>query len=191
MGKEGRFLLLVRHGSSEQVPTVPAHLWTLSEKGREKCRHFARQLLPYQPTRILTSHEPKASETGQIIAHELHLPCHIAANLHEHERATVPWFDSVEVFQAAVRQIFTHPDQLMWGEETGNQAQTRFSAAVHDLLGQYPDDCLAIVTHGTVLSLFVGQYNQIEIVPFWEGLEMPALVPLTLPHFQLTPNLPS
>lgn len=185
-----RFLLLIRHSHSQPIADVPAHLWSLSKKGREKCRHFAQQLLPYQPTRILTSHEPKTLQTGQLLAKELALPCHTAPNLHEHERATTPWFDSEEAFQAAVRQLFIHPDQLMLGEETANQALARFSAAIHAQLEQYPHDCLAIVTHGTVLTLFVGQHNPIELVPFWQNLEMPALIPLTLPHFQLTPNLP-
>ena len=64
-------LILVRHSAPEIVPQVPARAWHLSAVGRARCVPLAAALAPYQPRAIITSVEPKAVETGQIVAEQL------------------------------------------------------------------------------------------------------------------------
>jgi hypothetical protein len=44
---------------------------------------------------------------------------------------------------------------------------------------------LAIVAHGTVISLFVAAHNQINSFELWQQLAMPSFVVLGLPSFAL------
>lgn len=184
-------LLLIRHGPSRAEPDLPASQWALTAAGEAECARFALdRLSPYRPTRFVTSQEPKARRTGQIMAAALgNLPCAAAPDLHEHLRERAPWFDSVSEFQAAVTHLFAEPDTVVFGEESANQTRRRFHHAVTSLVSRYPDETLAIVTHGTALSLFVAHYNEIDVAAFWQRLTMPACTILSLPSYQLTQTL--
>ncbi|MGB4873738.1 MAG: histidine phosphatase family protein, partial [Candidatus Promineifilaceae bacterium] len=63
-------LLLVRHSSVAVQPEKPAAAWPLSADGRVRAQTFAQTLnsLPTPITRVITSQEPKAIETGAIMA---------------------------------------------------------------------------------------------------------------------------
>jgi broad specificity phosphatase PhoE len=166
-------LIFIRHAAVEIDPDVPSREWRLSENGRSRARHLAPQIAQYNPTRIITSSEPKAGETGEIIAQILDLPCQTAPNLQEHDRQGMPYFESRETFETAVARFFENPDTLVFGNETANQAFERFDTAVHHLIAQFPADTLAIVTHGTVLTLFLAHYNNFSPFPFWQNIKLP------------------
>lgn len=176
-------LIFIRHAAVEIDPNVSSREWRLSDNGRSTTRYLAPQIASHNPARIITSEEPKAAVTGQIIADALGIPWQTAPNLHEHERSSVGYFESKEDFVTAVSHFFTHPNQLIFGDETANQARERFDTAVHALLAANPNDTLAIVTHGTVLTLFLARYNQFDPVPFWQTLKLPDLIVVNLPNF--------
>lgn len=73
----------------------------------------------------------------------------------------------------------------MFGEETANATCARFTRGLRAVLVAYPKQRLAIVTHGTVLALFLAHQNGFEPQPFWRGLGMPTLVVTALPNFQI------
>jgi broad specificity phosphatase PhoE len=166
-------LIFIRHSAVQIDTAVPSHKWRLSADGRLLARNLASLIAAYNPTRIITSVEPKASETGQIIADALGTPWQTAPNLHEHERSKVGYFEKREDFLTAVANFFVQYDQLVFGDETANQARERFDTAVHHLIAQFPDDTLAIVTHGTVLTLFLAHYNNFAPFPFWQNIKLP------------------
>jgi broad specificity phosphatase PhoE len=75
---------------------------------------------------------------------------------------------------------------LVFGNETADQARTRFTQAIHTLLAQHPSDTLAIVTHGTVLTLFLAHHNpHLDPISFWHSLQLPDLVVVTLPQMKI------
>jgi broad specificity phosphatase PhoE len=177
-----RSLILIKHSMVTIDTTVSAQHWRLSEEGRERCTTLADQLALYHPTRIVASQEPKATETGQLVAARLGLPFETAAGLGEHDRTGVP-FGPTAQFEADVARFFAQPGDLVHGRETADEAYARFSGAVQRILNQYPDDTLAIVTHGTVLSLFVARHAGIDPFPLWKSLHLPSFVVLSLPNF--------
>jgi 2,3-bisphosphoglycerate-dependent phosphoglycerate mutase len=61
-------LLLVRHSVPAPDPSVPSEEWRLSEEGRGRCAELARHIAVYEPQRLLSSPEPKALETAELIA---------------------------------------------------------------------------------------------------------------------------
>lgn len=178
-------LIFIRHAAVEINPDVPSREWRLSADGRSQARQLASQLLPYHLTRIFTSDEAKARETGQIIADELNISWQETLNLHEHDRQGAPFFTSNDAFETAVARFFAQPDTLVFGNETAHQAFKRFDTAVHHLLTTHPDDTLAIVSHGTVLTLFLSHYNQFTPFPFWQALHLPDCFIVSLPDMQL------
>ena len=113
------------------------------------------------------------------------IPCQTAENLHEQERETAPYFDTKAEFLETVNALLSKPAELVFGEETGQEAQERFEGAVESVMNAYPRDNIAIVTHGTVLSLFVSQFTGKEIHTFWRGLGMPAIVAFSYPEMKL------
>ena len=178
-------LIFIRHSQSYPNPDIPARKWELTDEGRRRCEPLAVQLAPYNLAVIITSTEPKAIETGELVAQKLGIPCRIMQNLHEHERETAPFFGTREEFVEAVARLFARPAELVFGEETAINAKNRFAGAVESALTAYPQENIAIVTHGTVLSLFASQFAGQEPISFWQKLGMPAFVAFSHPEMKL------
>ena len=80
-------IILVKHSLPEIIQDIPAWQWHLSEVGRVRAGQLAEKLLLYQPEVLISSTEPKAIETAEVIARKTQLPVHTLENLHEHEKA--------------------------------------------------------------------------------------------------------
>lgn len=180
-----RKLILVRHSAPEIVSGMLASQWQLSDEGRRRCETLAQRLAAYNSVVIVSSREPKAVETGQIVACLLGLPFETADDLHEHEREMVKSIGRRKEFQARVASFFEHPGELVFGHETADQAHARFAAAVARVLELHPHGNPAIVAHGTVMTLFIARANRLDPVPFWKSLGLPAFAILSLPGFHL------
>lgn len=83
------FLILVKHSQSRPQPGIPASEWRLSDEGRMRCRALSDGLAPYRPSRLVSSTEPKAIETGRLVSDHLGLRCEPVEGLHEHLRQNV------------------------------------------------------------------------------------------------------
>ncbi len=179
-------LFLIRHAETRQDPSISPSQWHLTERAYAACEDLAERLRERNLSRIITSEEFKAKETGRVLAGHLGVPWSIAPNLYEHERTGVPYLEQ-EVWLERLESFFTHPDDLILGNETGTQARQRFDKAVREVLEDYPNKPLAIVTHASVMSLFVAHYNEVDVFSFWQRLKMPDEVVLSLPGFGLEP----
>ncbi len=173
-------LILVKHSLPEILPEIPASEWHLSAEGRQRCHVLGDELAGHAPDLIFSSQEPKAEETAQIIAQQLVKPLFIVPGLHEHERKAVQ-FTNEEQFEVSVKEFFEQPDVLVFGEETAAQSLNRFSSATDELISQNRDQNLVIVSHGTVITLFVANNCGIEPFPFRSRLDLPSFVVLSLP----------
>jgi len=179
-----RKLILVRHSLPEMVTGVPASEWQLSSVGRRRCIDLAGRLAACDLGAVVSSHEPKAIETGQIVAETLELPFETAVGLHEHERGVVRDLGSPEDFRAQVARLFEHPGELVLGYETADEAHARFVRAVNSVLARWPATSLAIVSHGTVMTLFIARAAGLDPVPFWKSLTLPCFAVLSLPDLE-------
>lgn len=181
-------LILIKHSLPQIEEAAPAKIWRLSSEGRFRCAALAERLLPYAPDVFIASREPKATETGQIVADVLRKPLLIVEGLHEHDRTNVGYLGR-KAFEQAVRTFFERPDQLVFGSETADAAYRRFTDAVSGQIAQHPAQNLAVVAHGTVISLFVSRAAGIEagIEPFalWQQLGLPSFVVLDAHSFAL------
>ena len=186
---ESRLLIVVKHAAPAIRPEVPAAAWRLSEPGRAAGVALADRLAAFAPVAVVASEEPKAAETARIVAEHLRLPFETAPDLHEHDRTGVPFLGAAE-WRARIRRFFAKPDELALGRETARAAGDRFARAVTAVLDRHPTGNLAIVAHGTVISLFVARSHAVEPFELWEQLGMPSFVVVVLPEFELTQIVP-
>ncbi len=178
-------LILVRHSVSRQDPDVPSHEWELTEEGEIRCSILADYLTDYDPHIFVTSEETKAYETGRITAELMGTPVVTTPNLHEHRRTNTPYYPRYEDFLAAVTEFFHYPNQLIFGDESADACYQRYAEAVDKVVEQYQNNTVALVSHGTVMSLFIGRKNNLDPLPLWQNFKMPAYVVLSLPTFEI------
>jgi broad specificity phosphatase PhoE len=177
-------LILIKHAAPLVTPNMPPETWALSEKGKLACTPLAEAIMPHAPTVIVASLEPKAAETGEIIAARLGVPFETAADLHEHDRSNVPHMQSRE-FISLVELFFRRPSECVLGRESADEALARFESAVADVVDRYAGQNLCIVTHGTVLALFLAQHGGGKPFELWRRMGLPSFAVVELPENQV------
>ena len=179
MTNETSRLILIRHS----IPTIdssrPAATWRLSESGRNAATAIAFELSGRGIRSVISSEEPKATETATIIADSLEIPLSSAPGLHEHERGQLDWHDE-EAWYALIRRFFERPNEVVFGYESANESLARFKTAIEDVLIQpaHQLGTIAVVSHGTVMSLYVADQTGDDPYSIWNGLRMPDHVEL-------------
>lgn len=168
-------LILIKHASPQQDPNVSSHDWKLSDAGRTKAAALAERLRPHAPKCILTSDEPKAIETGEIIAAALGIPAEIVPDLHEHDRSNVPQMPTRE-FISSMALFFKRRGELVLGKETAEQAERRVTGAIEGIVSTHADEGVAIVTHGTVLALYLASLLKSDAFELWRRWGLPSYV---------------
>jgi broad specificity phosphatase PhoE len=174
-------LILVRHSLPEKIEHIPAKEWRLSLEGQQRCHLLADKLVNFQPGIIATSREPKAIETAQIIAQKFNLAVEIVEGLHECDRSNFGFVEEKKFFET-LEAFFATPDKLVMGLETATTAFQRFQQTIKNILAKTPDGDVMIVSHGTVMTLFVADCTGQEPFPFWRQLEQPMAIALPLPE---------
>ena len=179
-----RKLILVKHSVPQTDPNLPASRWHLSEEGRWRCEVLATRLAVYAPECLVASTEPKAAETARIVAQALGKSWRTAEGLHEQDRRHAGFLNPGE-FEAAISRLFEIPQQLVFGEETADQAHRRFSEAVAEAVQSCGAGNVAIFAHGTVIALFVARAVGLEPFGLWKRLGLPAFVVMSLSDLQV------
>jgi broad specificity phosphatase PhoE len=179
-----RKLILVKHCPPEVVPDVPPERWHLSAKGRDLAAPLADALRDHAPAVVVSSEEPKAVETAQLIAERLNIPWHTAPGLHEHDRSNVPHMRSGE-FISMMELFFRKPGELVLGRETADQARSRFESAVQRVLDEHPDGNVVVVSHGTVIALTLEGKGKRAPFEVWRAMGLPSFAVLSVPELSL------
>ena len=65
---------------------------------------------------------------------------------------------------------------LVFGSETADACHARFEQAVRSIMDQNLDKTVVIVSHGTVISLFVSRLAGVSDLSLWNDLTMPSFV---------------
>jgi broad specificity phosphatase PhoE len=180
-------LLLIKHAAPEVVAGVPPEQWRLSDKGRGSCAALAEALRPHAPSVVVSSEEPKASETAELVARALGVPFHTAPGLQEHDRSNVPHLRSGE-FISMMEVLFRRPNQLVLGKETAAGALKRFRNALDDALEQFGgggEKTVAVVSHGTVIALLLEQAGERRGFDVWRAMKLPSYAVLRLPQWTI------
>lgn len=178
-------LILVRHSAVAINPTISHKEWQLSPHGKALSVVLAQRLFALKPNIIVTSKELKAVETAEIIADALNIPVHPMDDLHEHDRSNMG-FLAPDDFHAGVAAFFAKPNSLVFGNETAEQVYQRYNWQIAELLLTYPNQNVIVVSHGTVMSLFIARNANLDPFAVWQRLQTPSYAVLSLPDFRLT-----
>jgi broad specificity phosphatase PhoE len=178
------YLILVKHAMPQLETDVPSREWRLSYAGREGAAVLGERLAPYAPGVIVASTEPKATETARIAAARLGLPVTTHDGLHENDRTGLGWL-AWEEMEARIARLFAEPETLVMGDESADRAHARFAAAVDAVCAAHPEETVAVVAHGTVITLYVSRATGIKPFPFWKRLGLPSFVVLSRPDLRV------
>ncbi len=168
-------LILVKHAVPEVDPAKPPAQWELGVPGVDASRRLAAHLRDSGVDLVVSSVEPKAAETGRIVADVLDLPWQTGHDLHEHVRPEAGMLEQAD-FEAALRRFFDTPEAVVFGAESADTAFARFDAAVEALCRVHKDKRLCIVAHGTVISLYLARRCDVNAFATWKALGLPSYV---------------
>jgi len=177
-------LILIKHASPLVDPAKPSDQWKLSEKGRASCDALAIELASHRLTLIVSSEEPKARETAELVARKLDVPFETASDLHEHDRSNVAHMRSGD-FISMIELMLRKPDELVLGRETASDALARFEKAIATVATTHADKNVAIVAHGTVIALFLAAHGAGKAFDLWRRLGLPSFAVLALPDMKV------
>lgn len=189
-----RTLTLIKHSRPEKIEGQDSHSWPLSAQGRADTLRLAKLLPREGCVAVVSSDEPKAAETAQILAEALGLPLTTHPGLREHDRSNVAMMKTPE-FVSAVANFFRRPNQLVLGQETARQALKRFERAINDLLDAHPEGPdgsprdLMIVSHGTVLALWLELYCEVDGFTAWRQAGLPSYVSVAWPECRISARM--
>ena len=165
-------LVLAKHAVPAVDANVPASEWHLSADGVDGARRLGEQLRAIAPDVVVSSVERKALQTGSIAAEVLDVTFHTAADLHEHVRP----FVARERFEAEMERFFARPQVKVFGDESAAEAESRFTRGLDAVVRAHGSDRLAVVAHGTVLSLHLAARYGLDAYATWSRLGLPAYV---------------
>jgi broad specificity phosphatase PhoE len=177
-------LVLVKHALPVLDPSRPAKEWQLGTEGELQAKRLASRLQVFAPLRLVTSPEPKALTTGQLVSAELGVDVTPVEGLQEFDRPVLPLMSKAE-HERANAAIFTDLNRPVLGAESGRVALDRFAAAVAAELMQTGTQSLVVITHGTVISLFVAAHNRVDAFELWNKLVCASFVVVDVPSFSL------
>ena len=184
-------LILIRHSKTQQVPDISSHKWTISDEGVDLARQLSEQLAEYKIEMIFSSHEKKTKETANIFKERLNLPSVIELDgVEETRRGEVPYFADHNEFGARVIKAMENKSEILFGDESFENALNRFIKAIDSITRQYPNaEYLAVVSHGTVISLYLEHLTKIKARKFWKAMPMPAYYIWNREKMELWPGI--
>jgi broad specificity phosphatase PhoE len=176
-----RTLLLAKHAVPRIEPSAPAHTWPLAEAGRAACAGLSEAAERFGASRVVSSREAKAAETGLLVARRLRLPFTTRPSLHEHDRRGFPFLSDRTEFLARMREAFARPSERLVGNESIEEARERFAGGLEEVLAEPGEGNPLVVSHGTVLAAYVAEATGVDPYALWLALRYPCLVALSFP----------
>ena len=175
-----RKLILIKHAAPLVDPAKSSDLWKLSEAGREQAANLAVTLRAMEIAAIVSSEEPKAKETAEIVGTALSVKVETACELREHDRRNVPHMRSRD-FISMVELFFRKPNERVLGSESATKALTRFTTAIDEAIASHAEGNIAVVAHGTVIALYLAANSQRNGFELWRAMGLPSYAVVNLP----------
>lgn len=169
------YLYLIRHPLTQPDPALAPSQWRLAGEGHTQVAQLVRAPFWRGVTAVYTSTHRKTTVVGDAVRAAYGTPVHAVAALDEARRER--WI-TPDSFIAAQTRFFTAPDQPAVPEwEPASHAAERFAAAVERLLAAHdPRQSLAVVSHASVLTLYVARLRgEPPTVSLWRAIGFAAV----------------
>ncbi len=159
-------MYLVRHVEVSLVDGVAAHEWLPTKAGLDAAARLATASDWTEMRLVTTSTEPKARATADPIAARAGVPVRDEPDLHEVAREPAPVIRAADHASRVRRYLEGEPID---GWEPREHASRRFERCIDRLVAE-TDGPLAIVSHATVLALYLGLTHD-----EWAAIPLPAV----------------
>ena len=144
-------------------------MWRLSAEGRAATAILADRLCALGPAAIVASSEAKAIETAEILAAPLGLRVESDPAFDEHRRHKWPFDPNPTTHIARVLRVLSSEHEEVDEAETAYAARQRFAHGI----AAHAERPLAVVTHGTALSLYASDVAKLDARELWRTLGSP------------------
>ena len=179
-------LYLIRHARAQMMGDA-ADRWTLSEEGRRQAKVLAHQDFWRDVGRIYSSPEPKALETARPAARRWDIPLAVADDLREPRRPRL-----IVDYEATIEQVFANPLKSISGLEPASQSAHRVSRCIRELSEERPDQTLAVISHGLVMTLILARLeNRWPTLRDWRSIPFTGLRVIDTEQWQLIEEWPT
>ena len=102
----------------------------------------------------------------------------VEPDLREHDRTGVPWRDAATRRQE-LQALFANPDAVVFGRESASQALGRLTSAIDRAASRTPGPWV-LVTHGTVMALYLATLTGRAALEIWSQLGLPTVAAIDL-----------
>ncbi len=140
----------------------------LTSEGQIQANHLAEFLVNRQIDYLVSSPFERAISTIRPLAEQLNLKIHVDERLQERVLST----DHIEDWMERLRESFENMDQILHGGESSRESMIRGVSVIEDLF-ERPEENMAVVTHGNLLSLILKFYDNSYGFKEWERLTNP------------------
>lgn len=161
-----QILVLARHATPAVDVSVHPSEWILTQEGAHAAARLGEAWRELDLDLIVSSTERKAADTGRIAAEVLGTMFQTGHDLHEHER---PYIADRTAFEEQMATFFRD-------EAASRKVERRFTSALDALVKAHAGRRLAVVAHGTVLSLHLAARYGLDAATTWSRLRMPSYV---------------
>ncbi|MBN1680093.1 MAG: histidine phosphatase family protein [Anaerolineae bacterium] len=182
------YLYLIRHPQTLPDSAVPPSQWRLTPQGKRQVQVLARAPFWTHVAALYTSDQHKTTIVGEAVKAAHGIPFTPFDTLGEARRDA--WIGS-EAFVEAQRAFFDQLDSPPCpGWEPASDAQARFVAAMDQLLARHPvESALAVVAHGTVLTLYTAHLrHEAPTYDAWRQIGFAAV--MAVERATMTPKTP-
>lgn len=168
-------LYLIRHPLTLPDPARPASTWGLAPEGEAQIASLRKAAFWRHVSAVYTSTHAKTRIVGTMAREAYGLPVNALPGLDEARRDV--WVDP-ESFLDVQARFLAEPNRApvpRW--ESAQAAFARFSQAMNMLLAQHDSgESLAVVSHGTVLTLYqAALYGEKPTLEAWRAIGFAAV----------------
>lgn len=162
-------MILVRNAMPVVQPGVHPVRWHLDDLGRSAVASLALSLPDEIADPVWSSHEPRAQETAEVLlaAQQRTVGLRLEPDLREVGRPTA-WSAS---YPEDLADYFRHGTRVGW--EPASAVLTRVGSAIDRATRQAEGAPVVVVSHGLVLSLYVGAVCGLRPAGFLHSLLHP------------------
>jgi len=170
-------LILIRHGETDWniegryqgQSDIP-----LNQNGMQQARDMAHRLRHYQFDAIISSDLSRALQTAEILSKTSNAPLRIDSRLREINQGEwegMLFADIRSLYAKAFKERLRNPLEVAPpGGETVGQVRQRVLDALQEIVEQFPDGIVAIVSHGLSLAIIKVHFNNLAIETVWDHI---------------------
>ena len=156
VGKMETILYFIRHAQSHPTSRLPDAHWPLSRQGHTQAEELSRLLSTLGIQRLFSSPFVRCRDTIRPFAEQMGLDCIVKDEFREQTIAQELRSDFAEVWSRS----WTDFGFALPGCESSMDAQSRFVAAVMEVLTEHQKQTIGICTHGNVIGLFLNHVDK-------------------------------